>query len=115
VPTEFPPDYPPSLNLKTRVILAEAVKEFSDRSQLELLCRAVVSRVTPHHINKLLRHVREANCHDRNEQQSVERAVINSVEWHTMEKRLLECETPEPQQLADSCEIAASRDGSGGD
>jgi hypothetical protein len=114
VPTDFPPDFPPSLRLRTGVILAEIVKEYPDRSKLEQLCRAIVSRVTkllceavregvlkghaaPDRLNTLLHYVRVANCDNDNERFRVEGAVINSEEWHSMLKQLVDCENAEPK------------------
>lgn len=113
VPTNFPPDFPSSLNLRTRVILSEVVKEFPDRSKLEQLCNRVVLRLTdllcsaakdgtlkahdaPDRLNTLLHYFRVSNCDNANERFRVERAVINSEEWHAMLKQLAECEGFEP-------------------
>lgn len=110
VPTDLPPYYPPSIRLETMVQLGEAVKEFPERSQLELLCRNIVSRLTPilfdavnqgrvkghaapEHLKDLLHYVRVANCENSNERFRIENAVVNSDECREMLKQLAACET----------------------
>jgi hypothetical protein len=108
VPTDLPPDFPSSLRLRTSVVLDEVVAEFS-RSQLEPLCKKLVSRLTailcegvkegtlqayeaPSRLDTLLHYVRVTNCNNDNECSRVRRAVVNSDEWRAMRKLLLECE-----------------------
>lgn len=105
----FPIDYPASLKLKTQVILADTVKEFPNRSDLEQLCRRLVSRLTkllctavregtlkaheaPDCVNELLRPIRVANCDSHSHRVEIENAVTNSEEWRAMLKQLVKCQ-----------------------
>jgi hypothetical protein len=109
VPSQLPPDYPSSLIIKTGLILAVAVRRFPDRSQLEQLCRAIVSDITPlfcsavragdlrnyaapGHLSKLLHYVCVTNCDNGDIRFAIEEAIPNSKEWHAMLERLDECE-----------------------
>jgi hypothetical protein len=109
LPTSFPPGFPTSLVLNARVILADVVREFPDRSKLETLCKVLVSRYTdllctgvcsgvikaheaPDELNTIVHYVLVVNCERDTERFEIRRAVVNSDEWHAMLKRLLECE-----------------------
>jgi hypothetical protein len=109
LPTIFPPHFPSSLALKTRVVLADTVRQFPDRSKLESFCRELVSRLSevlcggvragvleahavPDQLTDLLHYVLVANCERDNHRFEVQRAVINSDEWHALLRRMLECE-----------------------
>ena len=110
LPTSFPPGFPTSLALKARVILADVVREFPDRSNVKRLCKELVSRYTellctgvrsgvlkaheaPNEVNTTIDHVLVANCAREHERFEIQRAVINSDEWHAMLAQLLECES----------------------
>lgn len=109
LPTSFPPSFPASLALKARVILADLVREFPERSKIEqfcnelvsgyagLLCTAVRSGIlkahaAPDELSAIVRYVLVSNCEGENERFEIERKVINSNQWHAVLKRLLECE-----------------------
>jgi len=109
LPTSFPLSFPPSLALKARVILADVVRAFPDRSKLEQLCHELVSRYTgllctavrsgilqahaaPDELSAIVHQLLVANCERDNDRFEIKRKVINSDEWHAMLKRLLECE-----------------------
>ena len=109
VPTDLPPHYPSAIRLETMVQLGEATKAFRERSQLELLCRDIVSRLTPilceavkqgklkgdialEDMKDLIHYVCAANCESCHERFRIENVVINSDKWHEMLKQLAACE-----------------------
>jgi hypothetical protein len=109
LPPNFPPSFPASLALKARVILADLVREFPERSKIEQFCNELVSRyaellctavrsgilkahVAPEELSTIVHYVLVSNCEGENERFEIQRKVINSDQWHAMLKRLLECE-----------------------
>lgn len=110
LPTSFPPGFPTSLVLNARVILADVVREFPDRSKLETLCKVLVSRYTdllctgvrsgvikaheaPEELNTIVHYLLVANCAGDTKRFEIKQAMVNSDEWHAMLKRLLECKS----------------------
>ena len=120
VPTSFPAEFPSALALKARLTIAEVVRQYPDRSKLEQSCKELVARLTelfcvgvrsgviephaaPDALNTIVHQLLVANCHDGAKRVEIETKVVNSDEWHTMLKRLLDCELePEPPSEKDS-------------
>jgi hypothetical protein len=110
LPVEFPPSFPTTLALKARVILADVVKEFPDRSKLEDLCKELVTRYTdllcsgvrsgilnahaaPDELADIVKYVLVTNCERDTERYDIQEDIINSDAWHAMLRALLDCES----------------------
>jgi hypothetical protein len=108
VPNDFPPEYPPSLRIRTGLILAEVVRDIPDRGRLMQICTTIVERLTPllctavsagtikdHQVpdslNQLLHYIRVTNCDNENERFRLETAVKNSEEWYSLLQQLDRC------------------------
>jgi DNA-binding CsgD family transcriptional regulator len=111
VPSVFPSNYPAVLRVKTELVLSKTLKQFPNRSDLKVICRAVLLAMTPvlctasrdaivtsdaarDHMRDLLRSVCEANCTN----QALVHATVDEArswdEWDAMLVELEKCAAP---------------------
>ena len=98
MPIDLPPHYPNDLKQLTRKIIAEAIKEFPEYTQITIqtqitkLCKRVVSKLTPQLcaavedealsvMDELLHYLRVANCDDASERERIKQETVESDEW----------------------------------
>jgi ribosome-binding protein aMBF1 (putative translation factor) len=98
IPPDLPPHYPNDLKPQTHLIIAEAVKKFSDQTCALELCKCVISDLTPHllaavqdktlrpdlvvtNMDELLHYLLVSNCDDENERFRLKQEARKSDEW----------------------------------
>jgi len=97
VPTDLPPYYPATLEIRTKIILSQAAQKFPKQSHTAEMCRYIVAQLTPYccmavvsqaeqptsvlfGVEQLLRLVRRMNC-STSEILQVEQDTLKSAEW----------------------------------
>ena len=108
-PSDLPPYYPNDLIPETRVIIAEAVREFADQTRTLELCKHVISSLTPlfrkavesgtlqaetalsnSGMGGLLHCLLVHNCDNENERFRLQQEVMASDEWLMLAREIEE-------------------------